>query len=76
MLISGLPPFSKVDGTAMADDAGDAEMAHYETDDEDVLTQSILPRHVHNKDPLSKYVHAGEWSWSRPCTEDSDASCQ
>ena len=25
----------KVDGTAMADDAGDAEMAHYETDDED-----------------------------------------
>ena len=35
MLISGLPPFSKVDGTAMADDAGDAEKAHYETDDED-----------------------------------------
>jgi hypothetical protein len=38
MLISGLPPFSKPlesYRTRMADDAGDAEMAHYETDDED-----------------------------------------
>ena len=39
MLISGLPPFSNSlesrRDRRMADDAGDAEMVHYETDDED-----------------------------------------
>ncbi len=38
--------------TEMADLAPD-----YETDDHDVTTQTMMPRHVRNNDSLSKYAH-------------------